>query len=314
MGNWVIGMAVVLAACGGSKSEEAKGGVGAAPPVQAGAPAVPGSAVPSSAIGATTSAAPANLGKALEGDWADRLLAIMVEQPKCASRIGALEALAAEAATAGQTVWQGETLAAIANCLASEKQPEQAVSRLAQAVELGYSDCYFLRSDEHMKSLAGTPGYDAVLAKLKTSLADVQETAWTVAEYQAVFHDTSMMITEEMNRVDSEITKVSQSAVPTRPTTSASVVAGRAMLLAVQRYQQVAVLQADKQRVEHNTSMGIIESMGDGAGGGTSDLRIRQSRLAAADAAGARRRAVEARAFKPSGASTEMVACSSIPD
>ncbi len=313
--------AVAAQACGSSKSDKppaaqaASSASGAAAAGTASPATAPGTAAPTKAVAAAVAvAAPADLARALEGDWADRFLEIALAQEPCAVRVPRLEALADAAAQAGQRVWQAEIAGGIATCLAIEGDADEAVAHLARAVELGFSDCFYLRSDEQMKKLAGRPAFDALLAKIQTSLADVQEMAWTVAEYSAIFHDTNMMVTDNVNRVDRELTVVPQSAVPTRPTSDQSVIASRAMLLAVQRYQVAMAFQSDRSRIEHNTSMDIIDSVGDSPSGRSTDSAQTISRLAAAENAGIRRRAVEARAFKPSGASTAVVACDAIPE
>ncbi|MCB9560058.1 MAG: hypothetical protein H6709_07320 [Kofleriaceae bacterium] len=294
----------------GDRSARPSSSSGATP---AGGDTTPGG-TPSALAAGRPGAAPANdLAAVATGDWADRLLQVALGAPDCAARVPALEAYATEAEQGGQPVWAAEALVAVASCQAGAQQAEDALAHLQRAVALGYADCYFVRTDPGLTSLEDQQGYAAATGQMTLTMADVRELAWLTAEFQTILHDTNMMITENMNRVDGDFTVVPASAAPTRATANQSVAAGRVMLAALQRYQQAMVFQADKQRIEHNTTMAVIDSMGDPSGR-DSPRNVQQSRLLAQQAAQQRAAAVDARAFSAGDASTERVRCSDIPD
>lgn len=147
-----------LAACG--QTEGDRGPLVA--PV-AGVPASSGDGVSAGPGGGVllagpVTAGPGRLSKVLEGDWADRLLAIVLEQGNCTGRLPKLEALATAAERAGQPVWQAEIVAVVATCFASEGNGDQAIALRGRALDLGFGDCFFLRTDKDIQRLAGRRG------------------------------------------------------------------------------------------------------------------------------------------------------------
>jgi hypothetical protein len=303
---------VIGSGCGSSESESGddKAAAGGSSAAAGGSSAAAGGSSASAGRAPTV-----DLSKMAQGNWSDKILEVALQHETCETRGPALANLAKEAEAAGQPGWTAVLLANVAGCLAEQGELDQAMVRLTRAVDLGLTDCFYLRTDPQMKKLAGRDDFAGLLDRIRTSPADVHEIAWQAAEMQAIMHDTSMMISENMNRVDGDQTVVPQSALPTRDTRDPAVIAGRLLLSSLQAHQKGMVLQSDQSRISHNVNMNIIDNMGDGTGGGrSSPQRVQQSRMLAQQAAQQRAQQVAQRAFKDSGASTEVVACSAIPD
>src|SRR5690242_15995506 len=93
---------------------------------------------------------------------------------------------------------------------------------------------------------------------MKIRESDFRELVWLKSEVQNVHHDARMMIIENTNRLDTQITEIPLAQVPTRPTNSTAVLYSRLVLLAVQKIQRDFVGRADLQRMNYVTTMAII--------------------------------------------------------
>jgi hypothetical protein len=144
-----------------------------------------------------------------------------------------------------------------------------------------------------------------VVAEMKITQADLRELVWLKAEVLHAHHDARMMIIENTNRLDHQITDVPQSQLPTRPTASAGVLYWRQLLLLVQRMQRDYAGRADLARMKHATTMAIIS-------GGISPSAALESARKAKVAAESRRAAIRARAFVPAASSGPAKPCSEL--
>jgi hypothetical protein len=198
---------------------------------------------------------------------------------------------------------QGPVQFDIATLHAAMGNKESALEMMEQAVESGFDNCMALQHDS-WKSMRGDPRFEALQSRVRVSEADLRELYWLKAEIQNISHETNMMITENINRVDTGITVVAQSMIPVRVTTSPGVLFGRELVKAMHLGQRQYVFQADKLRMRHLTNMMIIS----GGASGTQALRSSQFAERAAED---RKRAVDARKFSlPAGAGTTPCSCS----
>ncbi len=166
---------------------------------------------------------------------------------------------------------------------------DRALVLVGQAVECGFDDCVAVQREE-LKAFRDDSGFSAIVSRVRISEADLKELYWLKAELLNVSHETKMMITENMNRVDSGMTVVPQSAIPVRETASPGVLFNRELLKAMHQAQRRYVLQADKLRMSHVTKMTIIS-------GGPSARQVALSASYAQRNAEQRKQAVEARRF-----------------
>jgi hypothetical protein len=180
----------------------------------------------------------------------------------------------------------------IAELYGALNEPDNAMAALSRAVQLGFDDCLTPRGNERLATILKTPKATQVLAGMMITRSDFRELVWLKAEVQHAHHDARMMIIENTNRLDHQITEIPQAQLPTRPTTSAGVWYWRQQLLLVQKVQRDYVRRADLQRMKHATTMGIIA-------GGTSASAALESARRAQVAAESRRAAIRQRAFVP---------------
>lgn len=180
---------------------------------------------------------------------------------------------------------------------------DRALAMIEQAIQSGFDDCPAMQQREELKSIRSDPRFQELHSRVRVSEADLKEIYWLKAEIESVRHDTKMMITENMNRLDSGITVVTQSAIPIRATTSPAVLYYRELLKATLQSQRSYVFEAEKLRMQHLTRMKIIS-------GGASSEEVARSLQLAESAAEARQRAIEARKFSlPPGAATTPRPC-----
>ncbi len=180
---------------------------------------------------------------------------------------------------------------------------ERALVLMDQAVQSGFDDCVAVQR-EQLKPFRSDSGFNEMVSRIRISEADLKELYWLKAELLNVSHDTKMMITENINRVDAGMTVVPQSPIPVRETASPGVLFNRELLKMVHQRQMRYVLQADKLRMSHVTKMTIIS-------GGPSSQQVALSSSYAQRNAEERRRAVEARRFALSpGVGTTPQPCS----
>jgi hypothetical protein len=154
---------------------------------------------------------------------------------------------------------------------------ESALAALEKAIQLDYDDCITPRS-ERLGALLENPKWGALVGRMKIGEADAKELAWLIAEVSLVEHDATMMITENINRVDQQETVIPQSLIPVRPTNSPGVLYWREQLRLMQEAQRKYVQQSDLQRMEHAAKMQII------AGGSNSADMSESARKATARA------------------------------
>jgi hypothetical protein len=128
---------------------------------------------------------------------------------------------------------------------------------------------------------------------------------WLKSEMSNLEHDIKMMITENINRLDSDFTETPQSQIPSRQTSSPSVLYARKNVMLMQQIQKTYVKQSDEERIQHNATMGVINSAPD-------QQAILISKQQAAERADARRKAISQRTYKQlPGNSNELKTCSS---
>ncbi len=179
---------------------------------------------------------------------------------------------------------------------------DRALVLMDQAVQAGFDDCVAVER-EQLKPFRSDSGFNEMIARIRISEADLKELHWLKAELLNVSHETKMMITENINRVDAGMTLVLQSPIPVRETASPGVLFNRELLKMVHQMQRRYVLQADKLRLSHVTKMTIIS-------GGPSSQQVALSSGYAQRNAEERRRAIEARKFAlPPGVGTTPRPC-----
>jgi hypothetical protein len=180
---------------------------------------------------------------------------------------------------------------------------DRALVLIDQAVQSGFDDCAAVQREE-LKPLRSDPGFTEAFTRIRIAEADVKELDWLKMELLSVRHETRMMIAENINRVDTGITAVPQSAVPVRETASPGVLFNRELLKMMHQVQMQYVFQADRLRMSHVTKMTIISA-------GPSAQQVALSSTYAQRNAEERRRAVEARRFAlPPGVGTAPRPCS----
>lgn len=184
-------------------------------------------------------------------------------------------------------------------------ETDNAIAALSRAVQLGFDDCITPRASERLATTLKNPKATQVISGMKITQADLRELVWLKAEVLHAHHDARLMIIENTNRLDHQITEVPQSQLPTGPTTSAGVLYWRQLLLLVQALQRAYASRSDLARMKHVTTMGIIA-------GGVSASAVLESARKARAAAESRRAAIRARAFVPAASSGPMKPCSEL--
>ncbi len=235
-------------------------------------------------------------------DPTQQLLAVMqlVEGKKYAEAIAAYEKFLQQAPKSLQGPVQFE----IAGLHATLGDTGRSLAVMEQAIQSGFDDCLAIQQREELKAVGNDPRFKELYSRVRVSEADLKELYWLKAEIQNVRHDTKMMITANVNRVDTGITVIPVSTIPARETASPGVLFNRELLRMMHQLQRQYVFQSDKMRMRHVSSMTII------SGGVSYEQVARSSRLAEL-AAEERKRAIEARKFSlPPGVGTAPRSCS----
>ena len=225
------------------------------------------------------------------GDGADlskELFEIMklVEEKKYAEAIRGYEKFLGSSPAAMRGAIQFE----IASLHAANGNKGVALAKMEEAIRAGFDDCLAVEKYDELKLLKADPQFKTLHAKIRISEADLKELYWLKAEIEHVNHDTKMMITENMNRADTNITAIPQSQIPVRPTSSTGVLFNRQLLRMMHHVQRYYVMESDKARMEHVGTMGVIS-------GGTSAEKMLESSRLANHAAEERQRAIHQRKF-----------------
>jgi len=180
---------------------------------------------------------------------------------------------------------------------------DRALAMMEQAIQSGFDDCLAIQRYEEWNPIRTDPRFIELKSRIRISESDSKEMFWLKAEVESVHHDTKMMITENINRVDGGMTIVPQSTIPIRETTSPGVLFNRELLKIQHQAQRANVFQADKARIQHLTRMGIIS-------GPPSYERVAISSRLAESAAEQRKLAINARKFSlPAGIGTTPQPC-----
>ena len=235
-------------------------------------------------------------------DLSEELLGNMqlVEEKKYAEAIAGYEKFLQKAPEEMQPAVQFE----IAALQAALNNRDQALNSMSKAIQSGFDDCLAMSQYDELKSIRTDPVFTKLKSQMRISESDLKELLWLKAEIEHVNHDTQMMITENINRVDTGFTVIPQSTLPVRPTTSPGVLFHREILKMMHLVQQQYVAQSDQTRIEHVGSMTIIS-------GGMNQAKILESSRLAERAAEERKRAIQARKFSlPPGVPNEPQSCS----
>ncbi len=222
----------------------------------------------------------------------------LVEAKKFAEAIAEYEGLLRDA----PKPLQGPVQLEIGALHAALGHRDRALILIDQAVRSGFDDCAAVQREE-FKPLRGDRAFDEPFSRIRISEADQKELFWLKMELLNVSHENKMIIAENMNRVDTGITLVSQSLIPVRETASPAVLFNRELLKLMHQSQRRFVFEADKLRMSHVTKMTIIS-------GGASARQVALSSSYAQRGAEDRKRAIDARKFTlPPGVSTEPRPC-----
>ncbi|MBP7865223.1 MAG: hypothetical protein KA419_04675 [Acidobacteria bacterium] len=174
-----------------------------------------------------------------------------------------------------------------------------------KAVDEGFNDFIFVHQTDCLKSYFSDPRFQAAYGRMTISPADRHEMTWLHQEYMATNHDTSMMITANMNRKDEDRTGIVQVDLPTRPTGSITLIGLRQVLRLVQRYQRDLVAQSDQSRIMHLMNRNIIDNMNPSSGsygyGNDPGEQRRRSSLAAQQRFEQHRADIARRQYNPPG-------------
>ncbi len=234
-------------------------------------------------------------------DYSQQLLAIMelVEAKNYTAAIAGYEKFLQQAPKSLQGPVQFE----IASLHAALGNRDRALAMMEQAIQSGFDDCLAIEQYEEWKSIKSDPRFRQLHSRVRVSEADLKELSWMKAEIQNIQHDTKMMITQNINRVDAGMTAIPQSTVPTRETASPGVLFNREVLKVMHLVQRHYVFESDKARMGHVTNMTIIS-------GGPSYEQVARSARFADLAAEERKRAINARKFSlPPGVGTTPRSC-----
>ena len=192
----------------------------------------------------------------------------------------------------------------IASAKLQQGKKSEGLSSIDKAIELGFDDCFAVQQDA-FETVKGSKEIESRLDRMKISEVDYHELFWLKSEMSNLEHDIKMMITENINRLDSDFTETPQSQIPSRQTSSAAVLYARENVKLMQEIQKTYVKQSDEERIQHNGTMGIIS-------GGSDQQAILISKQQAAERAEARRKAISQRTYKQlPGNSKELKTCSS---
>lgn len=243
---------------------------------------------------------------AAKPEYSYKALDIIMSGAKCSARVGQLGALAKQAVAANEPGQAADMYANMASCYVELDDQSAALRFLNKAVSLGYADCFFLRTDANLKKL---PGAAAVVARAKMSPADFEEMVWVYKEVMAIGHDTRMMITQNINRKDRDWTQIYTVKIPARRTSNVSLMLARWAIVYMQSWQRNMVMRSDQSRIMHLTNRTIINNMGRGNNTYRQQQELMSSRRIALYNARSRQRAVDARAFRPSGKSSRSISC-----
>jgi tetratricopeptide (TPR) repeat protein len=223
----------------------------------------------------------------------------LVEGKKYADAIGAYEKVLQQA----PKLLQGAVQFEIAALHAAMGNTDRSLAMMEQAIQSGFDDCLAIQQYEELKALRSNPRFNELYSRVRASETDLKELYWLKAEILNVSHETKMMITANVNRVDSGITAITQSTIPARETASPGVFFNRELLRIMHQLQRQYVIEADKARMRHLTTMTII------SGGASYEQVARSSRLAEL-AAEERKRSIETRKFLlPLGVGTTPCSC-----
>ena len=225
-------------------------------------------------------------------DYTDQLMKLteLTDNKQYREAINGYRRLQAEPGTSGWLKAASEY--EIAELYGALNEPDNAIAALSRAIQLGFDDCLTPHDSERLAAVLRNPKAAQALAEMKITQSDFRELVWLKSEVQNAHHDARMMIIENTNRLDHEITEIPQAQLPTRRTASAGVLYWRQLLLLVQKMQREYVGKADLQRMKHVTSMSVIT-------GGASPSAVRESARRARAAAESRRAAIRQRAFVP---------------
>lgn len=192
----------------------------------------------------------------------------------------------------------------VAELYAALSQTDRAVAAFSRAVQLGFDDCLTPRSSERFAPIAAKPEVKQALSQMKILESDLRELTWLKSEVEHAEHDARMMITDNVNRVDSHPTEVPQAQLPARPTQSAAVLYWRQQLLLMQRAQREFVKKSDDERISHVPTMSVIS-------GAPTPAAVAESNRRARASAESRKADIRKRAFTPAtGAPDQLKSCS----
>src|ERR1043166_6132098 len=149
----------------------------------------------------------------------------------------------------------------IAELYAQLSDTDNAIAALNNAVQLGFDDCLAPRSSKPLATILTNPKATQVLAGMKISEGDFRELVWLKSEVEHADHDTRMMITANINRLDRQSTEIPQAQLPTRPTHSAGGLYCGQPLLMIQKVQRQFVMKSDQERIKHAATMGVIDGI-----------------------------------------------------
>src|ERR1043166_7360949 len=111
----------------------------------------------------------------------------------------------------------------IAELYAQLSETDNAIGALNNAVQLGFDDCLAPPSSKPLETILKNPKATQVLAGMKINEGDFRELVWLKSEVEHADHDTRMVITANINRLDQQWTDIPQAKLPMRPTHSAGV-------------------------------------------------------------------------------------------
>ncbi len=200
-------------------------------------------------------------------------------------------------------------LTALAWAQLGQGQIDEGLGSLERTIALGSIDFEGIHLIVPAAQL-GHPRLKALYAAMRIRRGEHAEYLWHRKAQQQLGHETRMMITENMNRPDSDYTKVPDFPIPDHAVASPDVILGRMYLRRTVLAQRRTVLTSDISRINHLLQMKVIRAMPGATDPDVERRReeeIRRSRVEAEQRCAQRARRYADLAFAPPANGSEAV-------
>ncbi|MFE1559994.1 hypothetical protein ACFW6V_34005 [Streptomyces sp. NPDC058734] len=168
-------------------------------------------------------------------------------------------------------------------------EAEPFLFHLDAAVTAGYTDCVALHAGPVLP-MHQDPRFRALYQRIRLTEADLDEFFWLHGEMRAAVRDAQDATVDNIDRLDTGVSLLPQTPLPTREPDTAGVLITRIDLAAAQTALQQAAVKAEFGRSSGNTALSLIDDTWDYS-------RARRDAWHADGLDTRRRRHAEARAF-----------------